>query len=358
MVKKKKNWIVPVIIGTVVILLALAVGGLFYYTSVSKTRRALQRQMELGDKYLTDMDYEQAILAYEEAIKIDPKSVPAYLGLGKTYLAMADNYIEDGEIDEAVACLEDGISKMDEGYDNTGSDEIHQQKKKLKKKLDSITDDKDKSKEKQGEDSSEAGPDEDELKAVYEDILAFLNNPNGPKEEVGYLYDNWNNSSLKFMLAYIDNDDIPELIIDNAGYCIWVYYWDNGALKGGFCGSYGTWGNYYFYMEKTGYLVNHPYGYEYQEDGTLESYGTEYIPMTDSSVSSYREVNRIFRNNANDTEEDRGSHYYRNDVEISKDEYIAATDALGLNVGTEIQISEAGSSKQEVINQINQLMKK
>lgn len=35
--------------------------------------RRLQEQLRLGEKYLTELDYEQAIAAYRAAIEIDPR---------------------------------------------------------------------------------------------------------------------------------------------------------------------------------------------------------------------------------------------------------------------------------------------
>ena len=61
-------------------------------------KKELQKKLDLGDKYLTDMDYNEAILAYQEAININPKSEQAYLGLGRTYEYMADETLEEGKM--------------------------------------------------------------------------------------------------------------------------------------------------------------------------------------------------------------------------------------------------------------------
>ncbi len=45
----------------------------------------LQKQLDLGTKYLDDMDYEQALVAFEAALDIDPMNVDAYLGIVSTY---------------------------------------------------------------------------------------------------------------------------------------------------------------------------------------------------------------------------------------------------------------------------------
>ena len=46
-----------------------------------------QEQYDLGQKYLTEGNYEEAILAFTAAIEIDPKRAPAYVGRGRAYIA-------------------------------------------------------------------------------------------------------------------------------------------------------------------------------------------------------------------------------------------------------------------------------
>ena len=63
----------------------------------SKARR-VEEQLDLGAKYLSELNYEQAIVAYEAVIKIDPKCEEAYL-------ALADIYVMLGEIEKAEEIL-------------------------------------------------------------------------------------------------------------------------------------------------------------------------------------------------------------------------------------------------------------
>ena len=55
-----------------------------------------QEQYDLGVRYLSDGDYEGAILAFSAAIEIDPKRAPAYVGRG-------DAYVKSGETEENLA---------------------------------------------------------------------------------------------------------------------------------------------------------------------------------------------------------------------------------------------------------------
>ncbi|WP_031554944.1 tetratricopeptide repeat protein [Oribacterium sp. FC2011] len=51
----------------------------------------IHKQLELGNKFLAELDYEQAILAFNKVIKIDPKNTDAYMGLGDAYYGKAKN---------------------------------------------------------------------------------------------------------------------------------------------------------------------------------------------------------------------------------------------------------------------------
>lgn len=91
---KKTKWIIII----VAILVALATLAAVIFVPKSAKARKVEEQLSLGTKYLTELDYEQAIVAYEAAIKIDPKCTDAYLGL-------ADVYEEMGEFDKAAEVL-------------------------------------------------------------------------------------------------------------------------------------------------------------------------------------------------------------------------------------------------------------
>ncbi|MEN6389040.1 MAG: ankyrin repeat domain-containing protein [Syntrophomonas sp.] len=76
--------------------------GLF----VSKTDAAkVAEKLDLAVKYLSDNNYEQAVLTYNDVIKIDPKEVQAYQGLAKTYSIQ-------GKYDEAKSAYDQGITAV------------------------------------------------------------------------------------------------------------------------------------------------------------------------------------------------------------------------------------------------------
>ena len=101
-----------------------------------------QEQYDLGVRYLSDGDYEGAVLAFSAAIEIAPKRAPAYVGRGdayvksgetetnlaaakadyekaieldetgaEAYLGLADVYVRQGDYEKAIEILERGTEK-------------------------------------------------------------------------------------------------------------------------------------------------------------------------------------------------------------------------------------------------------
>ena len=66
-----------------------------------------QGQYDLGIRLLNEGDYENALLAFQAAIQIDPKRVDAYIGMADVYLAMNDPQA-------AVDVLSQGWNAVDE----------------------------------------------------------------------------------------------------------------------------------------------------------------------------------------------------------------------------------------------------
>ena len=74
------------------------------------TEAQWQEQYDLGVRYLSDGNYEEAIIAFTAAIEIDPKQPDAYMGASEAYMAMGDT--------------EAAISILEEGFTETNSEEI------------------------------------------------------------------------------------------------------------------------------------------------------------------------------------------------------------------------------------------
>ncbi len=116
--KGNKIWIVAAV---AVIAIALVVVLVVFVPKSAKAKK-LEEQLNLGDKYLSELQYEQAVAAYLEAIEIDPKNVDAYLGL-------ADAYIAQGDYDKAIEVLEEAVDELD----GDARDEVKDKLKEVKK---------------------------------------------------------------------------------------------------------------------------------------------------------------------------------------------------------------------------------
>ena len=80
--------------GAVCLLVSL-LAALFFTACVSKAVNAADK-IELGQKYLTELNYTEAVASFTEAIKLDPDNIQAYMGRAEAYVAL-------GEYDKALA---------------------------------------------------------------------------------------------------------------------------------------------------------------------------------------------------------------------------------------------------------------
>jgi|GEM_PF-2618047 len=72
-----------------------------------KATATWQEQYDLGVRYLNEGKYEEAVIAFNAAIEIDPKQADAYIGLASVYAAQ-------GYTDKAVEILEKAVAEIGE----------------------------------------------------------------------------------------------------------------------------------------------------------------------------------------------------------------------------------------------------
>jgi|GEM_PF-2069166 Cytochrome c biogenesis factor len=92
-----------VIVGSI-LAVVLILGGFWGWNSFG-TEARMQAKLDLAVKYLSENDYEKAILAFNDAIKIDPQEVKAYQGLARTYTIQ-------GKYDEAQSTYDRGLAAV------------------------------------------------------------------------------------------------------------------------------------------------------------------------------------------------------------------------------------------------------
>ncbi len=79
-----------------------------------------QEQYDLGMRYLNEGNYQEAVIAFETAIKIDPKRPEAYLGAAEAYVGLGD-YVSARKI------LEDGLKNTEDQEIRKKLDELDTQ---------------------------------------------------------------------------------------------------------------------------------------------------------------------------------------------------------------------------------------
>ncbi len=104
--KNKKIWLILLII--VMVICATVAVGIMAYNGSDAVR--FKKQLDLGQKYLSEMNYEEAVVAFNQAIEIDPRSVDAYLGLADAYLGLSDE--------------EAALAALKKGYEATGDERL------------------------------------------------------------------------------------------------------------------------------------------------------------------------------------------------------------------------------------------
>ena len=82
----KKNIIIIALAGV----LALGIGGTAAFGISNMPVNQISRYMGAAERYLSEMNYEQAVIEYQRVLEIEPMNVDAYLGLAESYLGLGD----------------------------------------------------------------------------------------------------------------------------------------------------------------------------------------------------------------------------------------------------------------------------
>ena len=100
---KKRVWLLIIVVAAIC---TLALVSILTIRSISKGKIA--GLLDLGSKYLAELDYDQAVVSYLAVIEIDPKCEDAYMGIAEAYLQM-------GEYDKAMEYVMQGYSQTGDG---------------------------------------------------------------------------------------------------------------------------------------------------------------------------------------------------------------------------------------------------
>ena len=96
-----------------VAVLVLLIGGGVAYATNTPTARA-DRQLNLGNKYLQEGKYQEAILAFQKVIQIEPKNISARLGLGQVYVSTKEYTKAEKVLKEVIQIDANNISARED----------------------------------------------------------------------------------------------------------------------------------------------------------------------------------------------------------------------------------------------------
>ena len=82
-------------------LFALVLLAAALFTACSSKAAKAAEKVELGQKYLTELNYTEAVASFTEAIGLDPENIPAYIGRAQAYVGL-EQY-DDAKADYTTA---------------------------------------------------------------------------------------------------------------------------------------------------------------------------------------------------------------------------------------------------------------
>ena len=220
-----KKVLIAVISVSLLVIVGSILGVIFGSSSFK-----LKRHLSAANKYMNAEEYKDAIAEFQEALEIDEECVEAYLGVSEAYIEMAEEAIDNDKFEKALKYYDKDIKQLEKGLDNTDDDDIEdeiEEVKKLKGKL---------PREAAAAATTEEAPAEVEEAAPAEEAPAA--EEAAPAEEwnnewvqayIKFLKSGGGSSATEAALIYVDDDDIPELVLTDgveAGGCRIITFHD------------------------------------------------------------------------------------------------------------------------------------
>jgi len=90
-----------------ILVILLAVVNVFLYIYVTNPIQKAAKQLDLGQQYLLNLEYEEAVAVFEIVIEVEPKNTTAYMGMAEAYMGM-------GQTDQAIKILKRGYRETED----------------------------------------------------------------------------------------------------------------------------------------------------------------------------------------------------------------------------------------------------
>jgi len=107
-IKNNRSFIIKVAIGVVAVVI-VAAAVLFTLNSLrTESERTLtaMEMLDLGNRYLLELNYAQALVHFTSLIEVEPRNARAYIGAAEAHIGL-------GDIDSAVAILRQGLEQTE-----------------------------------------------------------------------------------------------------------------------------------------------------------------------------------------------------------------------------------------------------
>ena len=101
------------IIGIIVAIIIAVAAAIIIYMQTSGKESKVQKDLELASQYLDELEYEQAIVVYEQVLSVDPKNKEALVGGARAYTGLAEQQ-EDAE--QAIQDIEQAVAYAEQAY--------------------------------------------------------------------------------------------------------------------------------------------------------------------------------------------------------------------------------------------------
>ncbi len=110
MIHNKGNKKTFIIVTAVVLVIIAVVSGLIAYNNSPSVR--LRKQLDLGNKYLAELNYEQAVAEFGKALEIAPDDETVIAGLVNAYTGWSASYSSTGYHEKAMDILHEANSRL------------------------------------------------------------------------------------------------------------------------------------------------------------------------------------------------------------------------------------------------------
>lgn len=169
MTKSRKTTLVLLVMVIVLLTVILTIIGVLFVPA-----KMYVDAITLGNKYLQEMDYENAKIAYLKCINIDPKKPESYLNLSYVYEA-------NGEYDKALEILQSAEKNADMNQGFTATLEKQRDKIEVSKEKAAASQDDEKDENAEGvDDTQESGTlTREDLYAKYREVIKDSENKYG-----------------------------------------------------------------------------------------------------------------------------------------------------------------------------------